>query len=301
MSAQKGGALLCVQLVGIVLMAGVHGIRRIPSFAADTRAEHISIWRRADNSVHRRSLLSTAPATWRCLSLRGGVSTRQSNAAAAVRRDGVVKELAIGCESGQMRNEVEATNVLGADVRVPFSAETGIHEMCMRTVEGASDQSSTARGRPAEVVGLLPMHRLTTLRTTPREASHLRGGGDVVGDGVHSGGERGHLQRGHGDEDTPRATRNFLVPSLQCPTLQDGLDRTCKGDKCVVSKGRHLFGMPGPYPVGRRCLCMQGEEGTWIVGRWFSEHSTCNMTEVEILKSQPPIQLVWIAPTLENF
>ena len=32
----------------------------------------------------------------------------------------------------------------------------------------------------------------------------------------------------------------------------------------------------------RRVLQLQGEEGTWIMGRWFSERSMCNMTRVNL-------------------
>lgn len=88
----------------------------------------------------------------------------------------------------------------------------------------------------------------------------LRGGGDSLG------------EQQEPDE------RLFVVPSIQCPTLQAGLDMTCKGDTCFVAQGRHSFEMPGPYPVDHRSLCMKGEDGAWIVGRWFSEESTCNMS-----------------------
>jgi len=34
--------------------------------------------------------------------------------------------------------------------------------------------------------------------------------------------------------------------------------------------------------VEERTLCLHGDEGAWIMGRWFCERSTCNMTRINL-------------------
>jgi hypothetical protein len=100
----------------------------------------------------------------------------------------------------------------------------------------------------------------------------LRGGG-------------GETCAGSRDEPLARA-RTHAVPSAELPTLQDGLDATCKGDTCQVSRGRHSFGLPGPFMMEDRSLCLRGEEGSWVLGRWFSEESEVNMTQLSLYADQ---------------
>ena len=94
-------------------------------------------------------------------------------------------------------------------------------------------------------------------------------------------------ETGAGSRDEPLASaRTHVVPSAELPTLQDGLDATCKGDTCQVSRGRHSFGLPGPFMMEDRSLCLRGEEGSWVLGRWFSEESEVNMTQLSLYADQ---------------
>lgn len=109
-----------------------------------------------------------------------------------------------------------------------------------------------------------------------------------------------------------RSSTNVRVPSERFPTLQDGLDATCANDTCIVSGGCYSFGQKGelvqhiagtgyanpdfqsarsgPYPMERRVLHLQGKENTWIMGRWFSEKSTCNVTRVNLYADETQIE-----------
>jgi hypothetical protein len=138
---------------------------------------------------------------------------------------------------------------------------------CTSCSDGWRDGCFKAIGKSNKLRGRWPKTRMNTLA--------LRGGET----GINSAGGSGQGPSCQiGEEETREATRFFVVPSSQCPTLQDALDMMCQGDQCQVGHGTHSFGLPGPYPVQKRSVSMRGDEGSWILGRWYSEESSCNMT-----------------------